>query len=123
MSATIEGRCLFLRTVNANTIIIIKIRIMSETIYEGYKFEGPFSISEEFNAVAGIYLITNATGVIIDVGETENLKVRIPSHERRDCWEKNGGIKLYFHFETNEQGRLKKEKDFREKSNPVCGVY
>jgi len=90
--------------------------------YEGYTFYGPFSVNISFKAVAGIYLITNSQGTIVDVGETENLKERIPNHERRDCWSKNNGVNLYFHYEANQQQRLSKEKQFRVKSNPACGV-
>lgn len=91
--------------------------------YEGYTFNGPFSINTSFNEVSGIYLITNINGTIVDVGETENLKERIPNHERRGCWEKNNGVNLYFHHENNENQRLAKEKLFRSKSNPACGVF
>ena len=89
--------------------------------YKGYTFKGPFSVSTSFNEVARIYLITNSNKNIVDVGETENLKERIPNHERYNCWTKNGGINLYFHHENNESQRLAKEKLFRSKSNPVCG--
>lgn len=91
--------------------------------YEGYVFNGPFSINASFNEVAGIYLITNSDGTIVDVGETDNLKNRIPSHERRSCWARNNGINLYFHRENNQEQRLAKEKLFRVKSNPACGVF
>lgn len=92
-------------------------------IYEGYTFNGPFSINASFSEAAGIYLITNSNGNIVDVGETENLKERISNHERHNCWTKNGGINLYFHHENNESQRLAKEKLFRSKSNPVCGEF
>lgn len=97
---------------------------MSEqtTTYEGYTFNGPFSVNTNFNAVAGIYLITTLQGIIVDVGETENLKERIPNHERRNCWTRNSGVNLYFHYESNQQQRLAKEKLFRTKSNPACGI-
>lgn len=97
---------------------------MSEptTTYEGYTFNGPFSVDASFRTVAGIYLITTSQGTIVDVGETENLKERIPNHERRDCWAKNNGVNLYFHHENNQEQRLKKEKLFRIKGNLACGV-
>ena len=91
--------------------------------YQGYIFNGPFSINTSFNEVAGIYLITNSNGTIIDVGETENLKERIPGHERKDCWTRNSGVNLYFHHENNSDKRLEKEKFFRNKSNPACGDF
>jgi len=90
--------------------------------YEGYVFNGPFSINTDFNTVAGIYLITTSQGTIVDVGETENLKERVPNHERRNCWSRNNAVNLYFHHETSQQQRLVKEKFLRTKSNPACGV-
>lgn len=91
--------------------------------YGGYIFNGPFSIDGSFREVAGIYLITNSNGNIVDVGETDNLKNRIPNHERRSCWARNNGIKLYFHHENNQEQRLAKEKLLRAKSDPACGVF
>ncbi len=98
---------------------------MSETTvnYEGYTFNGPFSINTSFNEVAGIYLITTVNGNIVDVGETDNLKQRIPNHERRACWSRNNGVNLYFHHENDQKQRLAKEKFFRIKSNPSCGDF
>lgn len=90
--------------------------------YSGYTFTGPFLITTTFNEVAGVYMITNSNGTVIDAGETDNLKIRIPSHERQSCWTKNDGAKLYFHREDNEDRRLAVERIVRNTANPVCGV-
>lgn len=88
----------------------------------GYPFEGPYAITTSFNQVAGVYLITNVEGKIIDVGETDDLKNRIPGHERAECWSKNLGENLWFHFESNQQRRLVKEKNIRDAHRPICGI-
>jgi hypothetical protein len=89
----------------------------------GYEFSGPYSINGDFNEVAGIYVITSDSAAQhkIDIGETENLKERIPNHERRDCWTRHNGIYLWFHLENNEDSRLEKEKKLRDCFDPPCG--
>lgn len=88
-----------------------------------YVFDGPHSINTNFNEVAGIYIITKDVSAInkIDIGETENLKERIPNHERRNCWKNYNGTYLWFHHEKNEKDRLEKEKKLRNYFNPPCG--
>ena len=93
--------------------------------YMGYSFEGWYSINDTLPEVAGVYLITNSRGAvsggIVDVGETDNLKNRIPSHERRDCWARNSGLYLYLHREDNKDQRLAIEKVIRNGNNLPCG--
>lgn len=90
--------------------------------YLGYTFNGPFLITTTFNEVAGVYIITTSGGVVIDVGETDNLNNRIPSHERRACWTRNDGVNLYFHHERNKDQRLELEKTIRNKVPLACGI-
>ena len=95
----------------------------STTTVEGSIYDGPYQINNTlFNEVAGVYLIVDINGSIIDVGETENLKDRIPSHERSLCWNRQGGVNLWFHHEPNQSQRLYKEKHIRDTFQPVCGV-
>lgn len=89
----------------------------------GYDFVGPYSITTtSFNSVAGIYLIATSGGNIVDIGETDNLKERIPNHERKDCWNRNSGVNLWFHFEGDSDQRLIKEKMLRNNYSPTCGI-
>lgn len=93
------------------------------TIVEGNTYNGPWAISNNiFNEVAGVYLIVDTNGTIVDVGETENLKGLIPNHERSACWSRNAGFNLWFHHETNQAMRLAKEKRIRNAFQSVCGV-
>lgn len=89
----------------------------------GHDFVGPYPLTvTDFNNVAGIYLITTSDGNVVDVGETDNLKERIPNHERESCWNRNSGINLWFHFDNNRDQRLLKEKMLRTNFSPVCGI-
>lgn len=89
----------------------------------GYNFDGPHQIANtSFNEVAGIYLITDSNGNVIDVGETENLKNRIANHERASCWSRNSGNTLWFHHESSQNNRLYREGVLRNLYNPACGV-
>lgn len=94
------------------------------TNINGLQFDGPFSIRANFNPVAGVYLVVNSSNNVVDVGETDSLKDRIPSHERQSCWSRNssGVVSLYFHHEGNQQLRLQKESNLRGHFNPACGV-
>src|SRR5258706_5474206 len=85
-----------------------------------YSFEGPFSIDTAFNAVAGIYLIlTPKRNQVVDVGQTDNLGQRIPSHERKDSWKRCGGSELWFHRESVTDTRLVKEARLRKTYDPL----
>lgn len=55
---------------------------------QNYNFDGPYSIDASFNEVAGVYVIyTNQNW--LDVGETDSLKTRISTHERKPEWVRN----------------------------------
>ena len=86
------------------------------------KFDGPHHTGINFNTVAGVYVITTIGRKIVDVGETDNLKERIPSHDRKPCWTRNMANMLYFYHESRSDERLKIEKQIRDTYNPVCGV-
>ena len=99
------------------------LSMSNTTIVEGNTYDGPWSLSSTtFNEVAGVYLIVDTNGTIVDVGETENLKGRISNHERSGCWSRNGGFNLWFYHEINQVVRLAKEKHIRGTFRPVCGV-
>lgn len=92
---------------------------------DGYIFEGPYPINEtHFNEIPGIYLISDWDGKFIDVGETESLKNRLASHDRKDCWSRNANqvINVWFHHEQNAYNRLEKEKYIRNLHPFKCGL-
>ncbi|MFH1244212.1 MAG: hypothetical protein V1487_01395 [bacterium] len=89
----------------------------------GYNFSGPFSINATFTSdFAGVYLISNPQGKIIDVGETESMNTRLPNHDRKPCWVQNGGNALYVCNISQEGSRLALESSIRVANNPTCGI-
>lgn len=92
----------------------------------GFEFGGPHSVDANFNKIAGIYMITkpvaNGHAVVVDVGETSDLSQRIPSHDRRDCWDDNEGGLLWFLAVASRDTRLEIEKMIRDAYPPTCGV-
>ncbi|MBF8250292.1 MAG: hypothetical protein HW400_893 [Candidatus Levybacteria bacterium] len=92
---------------------------------QGYNFEGPWFLGQEFSNVPGIYVVfTNS--LWLDVGETDKLGDRIngDNHERKPDWIKNTNgnqIKIAFFRESNSENRLKIESYLRLILKPVCG--
>ena len=57
----------------------------------GLMFDGPFEFYSDLRNLAGVYAIVadGLTGQrVVDVGESDNVRVRINAHEREDCWKK-----------------------------------
>jgi len=91
----------------------------------GYEFEGPFSQTTNFNKIGATYVVTDSNNSPIDVGQTNNLQVRIPSHDRSDCWNRNaqGNVLIYARVETHEETRLQIERVVRNNFKFTCGVF
>lgn len=88
----------------------------------GYTFE-TYSLNIGFNDVPGVYVIYTSQKWL-DVGETDKLGQRIPSHERRNCWINNAGslpISLAFLYVESQNQRLNIEASLRNSLNPTCG--
>lgn len=88
----------------------------------GYLFDGPYSLSAPFNDVPGVYLILDAVKRVVDVGQTDKLGQRIPSHDRSPCWQRNQANQLWFAREPAEPNRLALECALRNQYHPSCGV-
>jgi len=88
----------------------------------GYTFES-YPINTDFNDVPGVYAIYTSQSWL-DVGETDKLGQRIPSHERRNCWINNAGgqpINLAFLYVGSQTQRFSIESNLRTALNPTCG--
>lgn len=88
----------------------------------GYTFEA-YSLNSGFNNVPGVYIIYTSQKWL-DVGETDELGKRIPSHERRNCWVNNAGglpINLAFLYVEPQNQRFNIEASLRNSLNPTCG--
>jgi hypothetical protein len=57
---------------------------------EDYTFDGPFARVEDLKERAGVYavvcLMSNQKHFLIDVGESDNIRNAIETHERKECW-------------------------------------
>lgn len=100
----------------------------------GYEFEGPYNIDTTVipsNRAAVYVIICNTKGenyVVIDVGESGEIGVRIGDHDRRDCWKENcdGLLSVYLYYMPSSGGytvddRRELEKAIRKQYNPNCG--
>lgn len=93
---------------------------------QGYEFEGPFPLyTSSFNGVGAVYVISDDKNSSIDVGQTDNLKERMSSHDREDCWVKNatGKIVVYARVINKEEDRLFVESKIRNAHKFTCGVF
>jgi hypothetical protein len=91
----------------------------------GYQFQGPFSLAAFFNPIGAVYIISDKNNSPIDVGQTGNLKERIPCHERQACWHRNAAENVYVYAlpHNDEETRLLIESAIRNRFNFTCGIF
>jgi len=98
------------------------------------KFEdGPYPIDQanKLKNTPGVYTIlcrssstsSRDTLTLIDVGQSDNVRDRVMSHDRRECWNKNckGRLEVAATYIKDEQERRRLEKEIREQYQPPCG--
>jgi len=55
-----------------------------------YEFEGPYKNTGPLEDSSGVYVIldyrADSKYYIIDVGESAQVKTRVETHDRKDCW-------------------------------------
>ena len=91
----------------------------------GMIFDGPYDHTLPFNVdFECVYCIINSNNYIVDVGETESINGRMPSHERKSGWAINGATNksLYILKEPSQKKRLDLEAKIRDFYKPVCGI-
>jgi hypothetical protein len=101
---------------------------MSITIGE-YSFEGPYRSTEMLQDRSGVYVIldkrVDGYYYILDVGESAQVKTRVETHDRKDCWRRNCKGTLYvavlYTPNLQQPGRSKIEQEIRQQYNPPCG--
>ncbi len=91
-----------------------------------HKFEGPFPSTDDLKNQSGVYVIldkwSDGTNHILDVGESETVKERVDTHDRKDCWKENQqGTLTVAALYTGEASRMKIEREIRQKYNVPCG--
>ncbi|MBU0458913.1 GIY-YIG nuclease family protein [Patescibacteria group bacterium] len=91
----------------------------------GYPFDGPYDHNRGFTQSFGcVYALINSSNNLIDVGETSDVNERIPNHDRKACWLRNGcpNHNLYIHKSPDQNYRLNLENAIRQRYSPTCGV-
>lgn len=95
-------------------------------IENGYVFQGPYLSPSELPTYSGVYLVTYKIGsqdIVLDIGQAENIRERIETHDRKACWNNIRKGPLYY-YATNVQSDLLRgmlEHSLRQKYNPLCG--
>ncbi len=93
-----------------------------------YSFEGYYSSPIYIEEKPGLYAIfcrTYEKDLLIDIGESENVKLRIQDNESANCWRRNCpsalGYTVLYTPKLDKKGRMKIEEEIRDEYNPVCG--
>ena len=89
-----------------------------------YDFEGPFLSTDEFKNSSGVYVILGGdNNVVVDVGESKNIKTRIEGHDRKWCWNRQDYPFLTFaaYYINNHMLRMVMEREIRKNYDPPCG--
>ncbi len=86
-----------------------------------YNFEGPYFNTGSLEDKSGIYAILYEVGgklYLTDVGESSEVKTRVETHDREDCWERNcnGIIKYaaYYIEHGKKPSRIEVKRDIRD---------
>lgn len=92
--------------------------------------DGPYPIDQanKLKNTPGVYTIwcrssSRDTLTLIDVGQSDNVRDRVMSHDRRECWNKNckGSLEVAATYIKDEQQRLNLEKEIRQHCKLPCG--
>jgi hypothetical protein len=113
----------------------------------GYDFDGPYNDPDEIKEELGVYvvlcLVDGMPHYVLDIGTAEestaptrrdpfarvvtrtgNLRHRLKSHDRKDCWRKNIhgtiGYAVRYIYNTNE--RFDVERELQWKLDYACGI-
>lgn len=91
----------------------------------GYSFEGPYEIGKKIIDRAAVYVILDNSNNVIDVGQSGETGTRLSNHERKPCWDRNGGkwfaVKWMPSDRYSREDRENLEKEVRKEEKPPCG--
>lgn len=100
--------------------------LSTQTQLGTHQFYGPHLNASSLPAQSGVYLITrliNGSYEVIDVGESQNISLRIPNHDRMNQWNHvSGGAFHVWTLLADETQRMIIEKAHRTAYNPICGI-
>ncbi len=66
---------------------------------DGKDFDGPFGSVEDLKNASGVYVILTKDGdkwMLLDCGESKDVKDRINNHDRKDDWQKHAVGEIAF---------------------------
>lgn len=93
-----------------------------------WDFEGPYNTTALVQNRSGVYaILTRPKGTgsydIVDAGESGDLRMRVETHDRKDCWNRNNQGELAVAvLYCGELGRMAIEALLRAAFNPTCGI-
>ena len=90
-----------------------------------YNFEGLFDDPTPLRRQSGVYAILGGDGsrpwLVVDIGEAENVQLRVERHERSECWMLQGHVRLgYAAYYCNARERVRIERSLRARYRPPC---
>ena len=90
-----------------------------------YTFNGPFDYTSErertFSCVYAIF----SNNKLVYVGQTKDINKRLPSHHKRECWDKHSSNSksLYVFLESSEDKRKLIEEEILQSHTTCCNEY
>lgn len=91
-----------------------------------YTQQGPFGFwTTDWNAVPGVYVIGNASGSVIYVGQTDNLQRRMAEHraDTTHCMHRYAPSQVWVEvITTGEVDRRLRERQIVSEYRPLCNV-
>lgn len=92
-----------------------------------YHAEGPFGNENDLQSRSGVYVILGRRNPhtdwsIVDIGESENIRHRVATHDRTPCWRGQGHAQLgVAAIYADAHNRMLIERQLRTQYNPPCG--
>lgn len=93
-----------------------------------YQAEGPFINVDGLSPRSGVYVILGRSDhaerwYVVDVGESEDIRNRVDTHERAPCWRGQGHRQLSVAaIYVDGRDRMLIERHLRQQYNPPCGL-
>jgi hypothetical protein len=92
-------------------------------VYIGdYYFKTPCR-PEQLLGQPGVYAIVGPVEALLDVGQSDNVRARIQSHERVGCWNRHAplGWLVAVHYTPDPEKRTLIERHIRQTRSLPCG--
>lgn len=90
-----------------------------------YYFEGPYQVGKKLIDRASVYVILDADDRVVDVGQSGETGTRLLTHERKPCWDRQGGSWFAVRWMSSDrysrEDREQVEHEIRRSENPPCG--